>query len=195
MSDASTRARGRPRRPATDAAILQAAVDLVAERGVAGATVSAVAARAGVARATVYLRWPSRDALVGAATKAAVGGRRYALTDNIERDITAGADFIQRVVGSRQFLALLPEFVRSVTTNPPELDFNVFAPNRMSMAEEFARLAIVEGFDADVEPTLVFDLLFGTALGHLLATGSGPSESYLRQAARVIVAGLRSKPS
>jgi AcrR family transcriptional regulator len=165
------------------------------ERGVAGTTVSAVAKRAGVARATVYLRWPSRDALVGAATKAVAGGRALALTDDIERDISTGADYVQRVVASREFAALLPELVRSVIASPPEVDFNVFAPNRISFAKAYMRLAGASGFDPTIEPTLVFDILFGTAIAYLLATGRGPTKRYLRQAARVIVAGLRLKPA
>src|SRR3990170_8095476 len=68
---------GRPRGPATDAAILQAVIELLAEAGLRGTTVDAVAARAGVARATVYLRWPTRDALLAAAARQALGQPLY----------------------------------------------------------------------------------------------------------------------
>ncbi len=43
---------------------LAAALDLVAERGVAGATVEAVSARSGVAKTTIYRQWPNQAALV-----------------------------------------------------------------------------------------------------------------------------------
>jgi len=43
---------------------LTAALDLVAERGVAGATIEAVAARSGVAKTTIYRQWPHQAALV-----------------------------------------------------------------------------------------------------------------------------------
>ncbi len=55
--------RGRPRDPATDKAILEAAFELLAERGVQGMTMQAVAKRAGVARATLYRRWSSASDL------------------------------------------------------------------------------------------------------------------------------------
>ena len=48
-------------------AILRAALDLVAEHGVSGLTVDAVAARAGVGKATIYRHWGSRAKLVHAA--------------------------------------------------------------------------------------------------------------------------------
>ena len=45
-------------------AILRAALDLLAEEGFAGLTVDAVAARAGVGKATIYRHWGSRARLV-----------------------------------------------------------------------------------------------------------------------------------
>ncbi|HYN67092.1 MAG TPA: TetR/AcrR family transcriptional regulator [Ornithinibacter sp.] len=55
--------------------MLAAAVDLVAERGMAGATIEAVAARSGVAKTTIYRQWSHQadlvlDALRGAAPDA-----------------------------------------------------------------------------------------------------------------------------
>lgn len=44
--------------------VLTAALDLVAERGVAGATIEAIAARSGVAKTTIYRQWPHQGALV-----------------------------------------------------------------------------------------------------------------------------------
>ena len=63
-----TRKPGRPRTtPRADRAILEATLDLVGETGLAGLTVDAVAARAGVSKATIYRRWDSKEALVLAA--------------------------------------------------------------------------------------------------------------------------------
>ena len=59
--------RGRPRDPTVDQAILAAAVDLLAEGGYARLTMDQVAARAGVGKASVYLRWPNKVALVAEA--------------------------------------------------------------------------------------------------------------------------------
>ncbi len=58
---------GRPRKPETDAAILDAALAMFGEVGYEGMTVEAVAARAGVGKATIYRRWSSKDDLVIAA--------------------------------------------------------------------------------------------------------------------------------
>ncbi len=58
------RRRGRPRSEAAEEAILDATVDLLTEQGFLALTVEAVAARAGVAKTTIYRRWPNKDELV-----------------------------------------------------------------------------------------------------------------------------------
>jgi AcrR family transcriptional regulator len=59
--------RGRPRSVEADAAILDATLELIDESGLTGLSVESVAARAGVGKATIYRRWPSKEALVASA--------------------------------------------------------------------------------------------------------------------------------
>jgi AcrR family transcriptional regulator len=61
------RGRGRPRDPQTDERIITAAAELLHRRGFEKMTVDEVAAEAGVGKATVYRRWPSKDDLAVAA--------------------------------------------------------------------------------------------------------------------------------
>jgi AcrR family transcriptional regulator len=61
------RGRGRPRDPETDQRITRAAAELLLQRGFDRTTVDDVAARAGVGKATVYRRWPSKEDLAVAA--------------------------------------------------------------------------------------------------------------------------------
>jgi AcrR family transcriptional regulator len=61
------RRRGRPRDPGTDTRITAAAAELMLQRGFDRMTVDDVAARAGVGKATVYRRWPSKEDLAVAA--------------------------------------------------------------------------------------------------------------------------------
>src|ERR687888_15666 len=64
---APKRPRGRPRRPDVDRAILEATLDAFIQDGYEGMSVDGVAERAGVAKATVYRRWPSKQELLIAA--------------------------------------------------------------------------------------------------------------------------------
>lgn len=61
------RRRGRPRDPRTDERIIEAAARLLRNSGFERMTVDHVAAEAGVGKATVYRRWPSKDDLAVAA--------------------------------------------------------------------------------------------------------------------------------
>ena len=63
----SSRRSGRPRSEQAEQAIIEAALDLFAEQGFEGVCVEAVAARAGVGKATIYRRWPNKEELLLAA--------------------------------------------------------------------------------------------------------------------------------
>lgn len=64
MGDGSTEIKsGRPRDQAKDRAILGAMLDALVEHGYDGASFEKVAAIAGVSRATIYRRWPSKEHL------------------------------------------------------------------------------------------------------------------------------------
>jgi AcrR family transcriptional regulator len=66
-AEAERRGRGRPRDPSTDGRITDAAAELLLARGFERTTVDEVASNAGVGKATVYRRWPSKDDLAVAA--------------------------------------------------------------------------------------------------------------------------------
>ena len=63
-ADGERRPPGRPRSADADRAIVQATLELLTESGVAALAIEQVAARAGVAKATIYRRWPNKEALI-----------------------------------------------------------------------------------------------------------------------------------
>jgi AcrR family transcriptional regulator len=72
MGTSSTAHRGNRHGRSEEArqAVLEAADDLLAERGFAGVTIEGIAARAGVAKQTIYRWWPSKvDVLLEAFTE------------------------------------------------------------------------------------------------------------------------------
>jgi AcrR family transcriptional regulator len=58
---------GRPRSEQAEQAIIEATLDVFAEQGFEGVCFEAVAARAGVGKATIYRRWPNKEELLLAA--------------------------------------------------------------------------------------------------------------------------------
>ncbi len=64
-ADQDRKAPGRPRSAQADLAIIQAVLDLLsAGQSAAALSIEAVAARAGVGKATIYRRWPNKEALL-----------------------------------------------------------------------------------------------------------------------------------
>lgn len=61
---ADDRPRGRPRDPSRDEAIIEASIDVLVREGYDRLSMEAVAAAAGVGKATVYRRWGSKAELV-----------------------------------------------------------------------------------------------------------------------------------
>lgn len=69
LTEASVRAKGRPRSCIADAAIDTAALELFADEGFERFSIEAVAARAGVSKATIYRRFANRDELLAHAMR------------------------------------------------------------------------------------------------------------------------------
>ncbi|MCI0583981.1 MAG: TetR/AcrR family transcriptional regulator C-terminal ligand-binding domain-containing protein [Chloroflexi bacterium] len=182
---------GRPRESGTDTAILQAAIELLAEAGLRKTTIDAVAARAGVARATVYLRWPTRDALIAAAARQALGQPIYPLTGDLATDLATGARRARTALAQPLFRAIFPELARGLLARPPASVYDEIAPNRQRLAAELVATAEAAGFRDDIDPTLPFDLIVGATLNHLLATGDTPSEADAARMVEVVIGGLR----
>src|SRR5215472_682720 len=80
--------RGRPRDNAVDSRVLDAAWDLLHARGFTALTVEEVAERAGVAKTTVYRRWPTKDHLAVALAARILGEVPIADTGDLRADLT-----------------------------------------------------------------------------------------------------------
>lgn len=83
---------GRPRDRAIDEVILAEARREVAENGIARFSSHAVARRAGVAKNTLYLRWPRREELIKAALLSGPNPALPELTGVLADDLAALAD-------------------------------------------------------------------------------------------------------
>ena len=185
---------GRPRsEPVTDR-LLDATLELLAEVGVDGTTIHAVAARAGVARATVYLRWPNVEELIVAAARRAMGRPPVEASGDIAADLRAGAEQARVVFASPAFQALFPALVRAMLrkqTDPGAITYDVLGPGLRIIADEYAALAGQQGMRTDVKPTLVVDLVVGGLVNHLLTQGRPPTHEEAQQAADIVIAGVR----
>jgi AcrR family transcriptional regulator len=80
---------GRPRDPEVDERITRAAAEVFGAEGWARFSVDAVARRAGVGKASIYLRWPNKEALLVAVFASRLSGVRDIDTGSLRDDLVA----------------------------------------------------------------------------------------------------------
>lgn len=79
--------RGRPRSQEVDQAITAAVLDTIFEQGLSAVNVEGIARRARVAKATIYRRWPTRDAMVADALSTTYTGFDHPDTGDVREDL------------------------------------------------------------------------------------------------------------
>lgn len=113
---ASQRRPGRPRSEAAGKAMLDAALEAVAESGLEGVTCEDVAARAGVGKATLYRRWPGKEDLLIAAFAALKSPLPEPKGESAREDLIAMLDVMAKDAAdpryARQFAMLHGEGAR-----------------------------------------------------------------------------------
>jgi len=185
---------GRPRSSSVDRRILDAAVAILGERGFNGLTTSAVIERSGVARATVYRRFPTRDSLLIAAASAIKGRPPYPLTGDIAADLATGGRNAVAIFAEPRFRQFLPAFVAEAVSDPAlaRTVMRRLAPNHGNAVAEYAEGAASAGMRTDIDPEVVPTMLIGSILYRLISTGEPPDERFADQVVDVLVRGLQS---
>ncbi|MGW8768392.1 TetR/AcrR family transcriptional regulator [Streptomyces sp. NPDC055815] len=100
--------KGRPKDPRVDAALIDAAIEVLKESGWAAFTTTAVARRAGASTASLYRRWPSKQALAGAVARHIALDELGGIdTGTLEGDLREFLVRKQRILGASTGPALL----------------------------------------------------------------------------------------
>lgn len=169
--------RGRPRDPRTDAAILRATLELIAEAGLHGASIGAIAARAGVARATIYRRWSTKHELVTAALATLVGRLQPPRTGSARTDVLALLR--QRWTGAQQppIGRVLAAVAAEALTTPSFLEVylaSVVAPRRRLVVQAIERGIARGELRPDTDPELTAEIIGGAILYYFLLPPTTP---------------------
>jgi AcrR family transcriptional regulator len=173
---------GRPRDARADRAILEATLELIAQRGVYEFRTEDVAARAGVGKGAIYRRYGSKDELVTAAIAALVseeivvpdtGSTRGDLLVLMREAVglyrgSLAARLMPNLIGA---MAQKPELARAVRQE-------FLAPRRAALSEVLRRGVQRGDLRPDLDLDLALDVLGGPLFYRLLVTG-GPIDELL----------------
>ncbi|MEU7751878.1 TetR/AcrR family transcriptional regulator [Micromonospora sp. NPDC049101] len=160
------RSPGRPRSLRADEAIVEATLDLLAEGSTIEAlSIEAIAARAGVGKATIYRRWAGKDALLLDALRRLKGVLAQPAGHSVRDDLVLLVGAIGKNIDPRA-AKIMPCLVPAVNRSPDQYQLyqNIISPRRQLMRDVLRR-GIDEGLlrpDIDVEVTMA--LLTGPML-------------------------------
>ncbi|SDM68129.1 TetR/AcrR family transcriptional regulator [Actinacidiphila guanduensis] len=185
---------GRPRSQERRAAILAAAGDLMMEGGLKAATMEAIAARAGVGKATLYKWWPSRGAV-------ALEGFMLRAADSwtLPEDVSAQEGLRVLAVAAVRLFTRTPAgpLMRALAADAqsdPEIAQALreqWMSPRRAVAAEVLRQGMASGelrADLDVEATL--DLVFAPVYYRLLFSHEPLDESFAEACVAQVMTGV-----
>jgi AcrR family transcriptional regulator len=155
-------AAGRTRNPELDDAIATATTALLEERGYAGLTIEAIARRAGVARATVYRRWPNLDALLAHVLQGLVHDITIPDNGHVREDLIAILED-QLAVVKRDARNLYPSLGVTARTDPNarQTAVDLMQHRRTAVCTVLQRGVDRGEIRADLDLELAFFLVWG----------------------------------
>jgi AcrR family transcriptional regulator len=168
--------RGRPRSEKAQRAILEAAADLLAAQGLAAVSMGAVAARAGVSKATIYRRWRTKELLALDAVfhSWAAAHRPTRFTGQLQADLLALLRPWVELLRRRPYGSVIAALMAEAQTNAG------FVGARREEARALCARAAESGrtaADADVD--LALDLLYGPIYHRLFHRHAPLDEPFL----------------
>lgn len=182
--DRPPRRAGRPREARADRAIIEATLELIAERGVHEFRTEDVASRAGVGKGAIYRRHPSKDELVTAAVAALVDEEIVVPdTGSTRADLLAlMREAVELYRGSLPG-RLMPNLVSAMAQRPDlagSFRSGFLASRRTALAEVLRRGIERGDLRPDLDLELALDVLGGPLFYRLLITG-GPIDEQLAE--------------
>lgn len=164
-------AAGRPRDPDVDRRIAQAALDLFGDAGWAGFAMEAVARRAGVGKASLYLRWSTKEALLTDAVTWRLAHVADADTGTLRGDLVELAtQMLDIYAGDVSRVALRLGLEAAAIPGVAE-HYEQMRHSQTSAARAIVRRGIDRGeIDPGTSVTLLLDTLVGGAMMHALIT-------------------------
>jgi AcrR family transcriptional regulator len=179
----------------TDRVILQATRELLIEFGVQGLTVEGVAARAGVAKTTVYRRWSSKEELA-LAVLLEVAEEVVAVPDlgNVRDELIAFVNGAVSILRETLMGRVIQGLVSDLATN--EGLGRAFREQVVSMGLAEVRYLLERGIErgevrSDVDVGLVRELLFGPVNYRLLVTGDTLDAQLAERIVDAILPGIK----
>lgn len=197
-TDGASPGPGRPRSERAHRAILDATLELLAERGWDGLTMEGIAGRAGVGKTTVYRRWKGREGVLAAAVDRLVG-TAIAIPDTgtLRSDLHVLMARAVSLYGGPPG-RMMPGLVSAMARHPEVAEAvrgGFLAARRDALREVLDRGVRRGELRADADRELALDFLGGPLFYRLLVTGGPLDDALVEGTVDVLVRGLAPDPA
>lgn len=178
-----------PRVVRSKEAILKATVQIMAEKGVAAASVEAIAQHSGVAKTTIYRHWPDRAGLLVDAYASQMEAPRDPDTGTLHGDLEALAMGLAKGLGEGPWASLLPSLIDAAERDPELARLHAeFAADRdATVAAVVARARSRGEIRAGIEDRDVIELIAGPLLYRRMIGHQAPTLGRARHIAALVV--------
>ncbi|GAA1969446.1 TetR/AcrR family transcriptional regulator [Kitasatospora viridis] len=170
--------RGRPRSEAAELAIQHAVERLMAEGGTLGdLTIEGVAQAAGVGKATIYRRWPNKDAMLADMIDRLDEPAEPLPGTSVRDDLVAVLDYMRRRGLAKRSRWVLKMALEQMHTTPAlkEAYFTRVIGRRRQQLLDLVRRGIANGeLRADIDPALLAEMLSGAMLSRAVLYDDRP---------------------
>ncbi len=188
--------RGRRRSEHVGQAVLEATRALITEGGYSAATIEAISARSGVAKTSIYRRWPNRatvvvDLLMRIATEAVPIPTGRDPQRALRTEMKGVAEVSDQLPG-QLLRALLGEAQRDPEVATALID-GVFHPRSDASSRAIRRAQEEGALRKDIPPLLAVDLLFGPIFYRMLVRHQPLNDAYVGQVFKYVTEGLKAR--
>ncbi len=181
-NDESPARRGRPRSKEFDESILRATLELAGELGINGMSMDEVASRAGVSKATIYRRWPSKEILVLYALQTAVAPLDDVDTGELVEDLRQYLHQLLSKMRTRgRMNDVLPHLIEAATHDPAlRSAVDDYIRSRRAPMRVVLERGLERGeLPPDVDIEILLDALLGPVLYRRLLSGDVLDDAFI----------------
>jgi AcrR family transcriptional regulator len=189
---------GRPRSEAAHTAILDAVIPMIQQVGYDAFSMEALAARAGVGKATIYRRWASKEDLVVAAAAHYVSAIPIPDLGDLRADLTAVLRSSAALHSDPRAPAFLSSLLAAVARSPriAQAVRGGFVAAREAALDAVLRRAVARGeLPQGLDLALAGQLCAGVFLYRALVTGQASDPDVVEALVPLLLDGLAGRPS
>lgn len=183
-----------PRRIRSRETILAAAVELLVERGFAGATVEAISSRSGVAKTTIYRHWPDSQQLLLAAAQSAVPRATTVDSGDLRDDVKRFVRELVQVLATAPLSSIVPSLIDQAERSEDAAQaLAEFTASRREPLQEALRHAADRGDpEVAIDPETMASLILGPLFYRRLLSRHAVTVEFAESVVDYVFAGVTS---